>query len=62
MFYLMRNQIFWDENKSTSMLLANKIIIENGCVIITVKEELINEFNKLLTEYYNTRKINCQCR
>ncbi len=58
MFYLMINQIFWDENKSTSMLLANKIIIENGCVIITVKEELIKELNKLLTEYYNTRKIN----
>ena len=58
MFYLMINQIFWDENKSTSMLLANKIIIENGCVIITVKEELIKELNKLLTEYYNTIKIN----
>lgn len=58
MFYLMINQIFWDENKSTSMLLANKIIIENGCVIITVKKELIKELNKLLTEYYNTRKIN----
>lgn len=54
MFYLMRSQVFWDGNKRTSMIVANKIIIENGCGIITIKEEFINEFNNLLTEYYNT--------
>ena len=54
MIYLMRSQIFWDGNKRTSMIIANKILIENGCGIITVKEENINEFNILLTEYYNT--------
>ena len=36
------------------MIVANKIMIENGCGIITIKEEFINEFNNLLTEYYNT--------
>lgn len=54
MLYLMRSQIFWDGNKRTSMIIANKILIENGCGVITVKEENINEFNILLTEYYNT--------
>lgn len=54
MLYLMRSQIFWDGNKRTSMIVANKILISNGSGIITIKEENINEFNKLLTEYYNT--------
>ena len=54
MFYLMRSQVFWDGNKRTSMIVANKIMIENGCGIITIKEEFINEFNNLLTKYYNT--------
>ena len=54
MLYLMRNQIFWDGNKRTSIIVANKILIQNGCGIITVKEEYIGEFNTLLTEYYNT--------
>ena len=58
MLYLMRSQIFWDGNKRTAMIVANKILIENGCGIISVKENNINEFNKLLTEYYNTGNKN----
>ena len=54
MLYLMRAQVFWDGNKRTSMIVANKIMIENGKGIITIKEEFINEFNKLLSEYYTT--------
>ena len=54
MLYLMRSQIFWDGNKRTAMIVANKLLISNGCGIISVKEDDINEFNKLLTEYYNT--------
>ena len=53
MLYLMRSQIFWDGNKRTSMIVANKLLIENGCGIITVRENDINEFNTLLTEFYN---------
>ena len=49
MLYLMRSQIFWDGNKRTSMLVANKILIQNGCGIISIKEENIFEFNGLLT-------------
>lgn len=54
MLYLMRSQIIWDGNKRTAMIVANKLLISNGCGIISVKEDDINEFNKLLTEYYNT--------
>lgn len=57
MLYLMRSQLFWDGNKRTSMIVANKLMIENGCGIITIKEEYISEFNKLLTEYYNTNNL-----
>ena len=56
MLHLMRSQIFWDGNKRTAILVANKLLISNGCGIISVKEDDINEFNKLLTEYYNTGK------
>lgn len=51
-----RNQLFWDGNKRTSMFIANKIMIEAGKGIITVKEDNLLEFNKLLTEFYNTRE------
>lgn len=54
MLYLMRSQLFWDGNKRTAILVANKILISNGCGIISVKENDITEFNILLTEYYNT--------
>ena len=54
MLYLMRAQVSWDGNKRTSMIIANKILIQNGCGIISIKEENIREFNTLLTEYYNT--------
>ena len=58
MLYLMRSQIFWDGNKRTSMIMANKIMIENGKGIIIIKEEYVNEFNKLLNDYYNTNDMN----
>ena len=54
MLYGMRSQLFWDGNKRTSTIVANKIMIENGKGIILVQEEYILEFNKLLTEFYDT--------
>lgn len=56
MLYGMRAQLFWDGNKRTSIICANKILISNGKGIITVKEENLNEFNILLTDFYNTNK------
>lgn len=54
MLFCMRSQLFWDGNKRTSTIIANKIMIENGAGIITIKEKDIINFNKLLTEFYNT--------
>lgn len=54
MLYGMRNQLFWDGNKRTSIIIANKIMIMNGKGIILVKDDDLLEFNKLLTEYYTT--------
>lgn len=54
MLYGARKQLFWDGNKRTSMIIANKVMIENGAGIITVPEKHIIEFNKLLTDFYNT--------
>jgi Fic family protein len=49
-----RAQLFWDGNKRTSALAANSILIRNGAGILTVRDEHLLEFNKLLLDYYNT--------
>ena len=54
MLYGMRKQLFWDGNKRTSTIVANKIMIENGAGIIKVPDEHLEEFNKLLSDFYNT--------
>ena len=53
MLYGMRAQLFWDGNKRTSIILANKILIANGKGVLTIKDTHLNEFNTLLTEFYN---------
>ena len=57
MLYGMRSQLFWDGNKRTSTIAANKIMISNGAGIIKVPDNKLEEFNKLLTEFYNTNDI-----
>ena len=52
MFKLMKAQLFWDGNKRTAMLAANKIMIQNGCGIISVSNEKLEEFNEILCDYY----------
>ena len=54
MLYLMRNQLFFDGNKRTSMLLANKILIQNGLGIFSVKQKDMNEFFTKLVKFYET--------
>ena len=54
MLYGMRNQLFWDGNKRTSTICANKIMIENGVGIIKVPDNKLEEFNNLLSEFYST--------
>ena len=49
MLYLMKSQLFWDGNKRTAMLIANKEMIKNGNGIISIPIENITEFNELLS-------------
>ena len=57
MLYGMRSQLFWDGNKRTRTITANKIMISNGAGIINVPDNKLEEFNKLLTEFYNTNDM-----
>ena len=57
MLWGMREQLFWDGNKRTSTICANKIMIENGAGIIKVADSNLEEFNELLTDYYNTNNM-----
>lgn len=50
----MRSQLFWDGNKRTSTICANKIMIENGAGIIKVSDSDLIRFNTLLSEFYET--------
>ena len=54
--YLMRTQLFYDGNKRIAMLIGNKIMIENGQGIISVKQKDISEFYKLLVSYYESKE------
>ncbi len=54
LLYGMRSQLFWDGNKRTNMICANKIMIENGKGIIRIADKYIEEFNQLLMQFYNT--------
>ena len=50
----MRSQLFWDSNKRTSTLCANKILISAGKGVITVREQQLKDFNERLTKFYST--------
>ena len=52
MLYGIKAQLFWDGNKRTSTIAANKIMIENGAGIIKVPDNKLEEFNVLLSDYY----------
>ena len=54
MLYIMRKQMFLDGNKRVAMLFANKIMIDNGCGIISISKENHSLFFQKLIEYYET--------
>ncbi|MDR3170704.1 MAG: hypothetical protein LBU17_03650 [Treponema sp.] len=49
-----RSQLFWDGNKRTSLLGANKILVASGCGMLTIAERNIAAFNRLLSAYYES--------
>jgi Fic family protein len=57
MLWGMKKQLFWDGNKRTSMLAANKIMIQNGCGIISILPEYFSKFHTLLSDYYTNGTI-----
>ena len=57
MCYLMRTKFFSDGNKRTSMLFANKIMIQNGKGIISIPIECDEQFGEKLTKYYETNNM-----
>ena len=52
MLWVMRRQMFIDGNKRVAMLFANKIMIDNGCGIITISLENQPTFYEKLIKYY----------
>jgi hypothetical protein len=49
-----RSQLFWDGNKRTSLVLANKILLSSGAGMLTLSEKHMEEFKPLLLDYYTT--------
>lgn len=49
-----RSQLFWDGNKRTSLVLANKILLQAGAGMLTIKERDMEEFNEVLLHFYDT--------
>ena len=49
-----RSQLFWDGNKRTSLILANKILLQAGAGMLTVQEKNMEQFNEQLLTFYNT--------
>ena len=45
--YACKQQLFWDGNKRTSTMVASKILIENGCGVLTIGKENAEEFKNL---------------
>ena len=52
MLWIMRRQMFIDGNKMVGMLFANKIMIDNGCGIITISQENQRAFFEKLIKFY----------
>ncbi len=57
MLWGMRRQVFIDGNKRTSMMIANKEMIANGCGIISISNEHIKSFYELLIKFYETNDM-----
>ncbi|MFT8631150.1 MAG: hypothetical protein ABF712_12425, partial [Liquorilactobacillus hordei] len=58
MYHNMRQQIFWDGNKRTATLSANKIMIDGGAGLINVPLDQWDHWNDLIADYYRTNDMN----
>lgn len=51
--FISKNQVFWDGNKRTALLTANKIMFNNSVGLFSIPEQHFLKFNELLSNYYN---------
>jgi len=54
--FISKNQIFWDGNKRTALLTANKIMFSQGLGLLSIPENLFAKFNEILSMYYNSNQ------
>ena len=54
--FISKNQIFWDGNKRTALLTANKIMFSQGVGLLSVPESVFAKFNEPLSMYYNSNQ------
>ncbi len=52
LLYVMKKQLFLDGNKRTAVLFANHILISKAKGLIVIPAEKVDEFKKLLINYY----------
>lgn len=55
--FIAKNQIFWDGNKRTALLTANKIMFSQGLGLLSIPETKFVKFNELLSNYYNSNLL-----
>jgi hypothetical protein len=51
--FISKNQIFWDGNKRTALLSANKIMFDKGIGLLSISGTIREQFNELLVNYCN---------
>jgi len=49
-----RSQLFWDGNKRTSLVLANKLLLEAGAGMMTITDRHLAGFNERLIGWYES--------
>jgi prophage maintenance system killer protein len=52
--FIARSQMFWDGNKRTSLLSANKLLISQGKGVLVIPENILNDFHVRLTAFYES--------
>lgn len=54
LYHNMRGQLFWDGNKRSALLAANKLMIDGGAGLINVPLNLWGQWNDLIADYYRS--------
>lgn len=56
--YVMKKQLFNDGNKRTAVIYANHYLISKGKGLLIIPYDRVDEFRKLLIDYYDDTNIN----